>query len=75
MAIREYGRNITIHSSEHVDVETDAMGNVVSVWFRCQIIPFKQTRVSRDRQKDMAEIYASKHVPKLLSITIMDRED
>ena len=56
---RYYGGTGTIHATGHVDVETDKDGNVVSVWFRCQPLPFKQTKVAADRANEMRGMYAS----------------
>ena len=36
-----YGDGGTIHRTGVLDVEVDA-GQVVSVWFRCKMLPFKQ---------------------------------
>jgi hypothetical protein len=54
---RLYGGNNTIHDTAYVDVETDADGKVVSVWFRCATLPFKQTIVSRERANEMERMY------------------
>lgn len=48
-----YGNDETFHDSTALDVETDADGNVVSVWFRCRMLPFRQTRVSERRSDEM----------------------
>jgi hypothetical protein len=52
-----YGDNRTIHGTDHVDVETDEKGNVVSVWFRCMMLPFEQTKVKQHRAMDMLSAY------------------
>lgn len=54
---RYYGGDQTIHRTGYVDVETDSKGRVVSVWFRCQPLPFKQTVVGVDRANDMRGMY------------------
>lgn len=41
---RYYGDGGTWHSSDTIDVRTDAKGNVVQVWFRCQMLKFSQSR-------------------------------
>lgn len=41
---RYYGDGGTIHDSSVLDVETNIVGDVVSVWFRCQMLPFRQTK-------------------------------
>lgn len=50
---RYYGDGGTIHNTGHVDVETDATGAVVAVWFRCQMLPFRQTTVDDRRAQQM----------------------
>jgi len=52
-----YGDNKTWHQTGYIDVETDEKGNVVSVWFRCLLLPFKQTIVGGDRIIEMNEVY------------------
>lgn len=41
---RFYGLNGTIHGTTHLDVEVDAEGKVRAVWFRCQLLPFRQVK-------------------------------
>lgn len=38
-----YGGDKTIHDTGHVDVVLDENGNVSAVWFRCALLPFKQS--------------------------------
>lgn len=52
-----YGHNKTWHRTEHLDVEVDANGIVVSVWFRCIALPFQQTQVGHDRAVEMNSMY------------------
>lgn len=56
--LREYGGAGTIHSTERVDVEVTADGDVVAVWFRCQPLPFKESFASTTRGADMRAMYA-----------------
>lgn len=51
---RFYGDNGTIHGNTSLDVEV-CDGRVVSVWFRCQQLPFKQSIVDAKRAKEMDE--------------------
>jgi hypothetical protein len=37
-----YGDGNTIHSTGHLDVGVNADGEVVAVWYRCMLLPFKQ---------------------------------
>jgi hypothetical protein len=48
---RYYGDGGTIHGTTHLDVCTDEDGNVLQVWFRCQLLPFKVHR-STDRTRE-----------------------
>ncbi len=52
-----YGDDRTMHGSMFVDVEVTAGGTVVSVWFRCMPLPFKQIFVDNQRMKEMEEMY------------------
>lgn len=53
---RYYGDGGTIHHTNVVNVETDKKGNVVSVWFRCAMLPFDQRIVSEERAKSMRSV-------------------
>lgn len=66
-----YGDNKTIHRTRHIDVETDEAGNVVSVWFRCMSLPFKQVTVSDTRAEDMKRMYSESEV-KLNAVVLED---
>lgn len=59
-----YGDGGTIHSSQEVNVELDKNGKVVSVWFRCMLLPFTQHIVDDQRAKDMNTAYQGK-IPEL----------
>jgi hypothetical protein len=50
---RYYGGEGTINAARDLDVEVDRHGNVVSVWFRNQPLPFRQRRVDAHRAFDM----------------------
>ncbi len=52
---RRYGDNKTIHRTTDVNVEIGPEGDVVSVWFRCALLPFTETRVGHRRAVDMRE--------------------
>lgn len=47
----------TIHGSELVNVEVDSDGKVVSVWFRCALLPFSQHAVNTERASEMRRAY------------------
>lgn len=53
---RFYGDGGTIHGSTDLDVEVRD-GKVVSVWFRCQMLPFNQRNVSAMRADVMERAY------------------
>lgn len=70
---RYYGDGGTIHHTGYVDVDVDRNGHVVSVWFRCQLLPFRQTNVDDHRALEMYAAY--KHFNSELSgVEIIDRE-
>lgn len=54
---RYYGDGGTIHQTGHLDIGVHR-GRVVSVWFRCQPLPFKQNDVDLERANDMDRMYA-----------------
>ena len=68
---RFYGGNGTIHRNTELDVETTKDGQVVSVWFRCQELPFRQTVVSSNRASEMMQMTARSQV-ELHGVTVMD---
>jgi len=51
-----YGDGGTIHESTVLDIEIHN-GRVVSVWFRCAALPFRQVNVSDVRAYDMKCMY------------------
>lgn len=56
--LRYYGSDMTIHQTPGLDVETDADGSVVAVWFRCQPLPFKQSHANASRAMNMRRMYS-----------------
>lgn len=48
-----YGDDRTVHRTGHLDVEVDADGAVVAVWFRCARVPFRQHAVGADRAREL----------------------
>ena len=70
---RTYGFNGTIHHTEEVSVEVDAYGHVVSVWFRCQPLPFKETVVRQARADEMHRMYAHSTMPRLVAVEVVDQ--
>lgn len=53
-----------------LDVEIDEDGNVVAVWFRCMMLPFKTHIVSDTRAQSMKDSYAQNHLRDLVSIEV-----
>lgn len=70
---RFYGRNGTIHGTEQLDVEIDAQGLVVAVWFRCQPLPFRQANVLNQRADDMRKMYEGHPAPAIVGVTLKDK--
>jgi hypothetical protein len=68
---RFYGDGGTIHRTGHLDVETHD-GQVVSVWFRCQMLPFKQTEVDERRAAEMRPS-EQERLPDLTGVQVVDR--
>lgn len=64
-----YGHNGTIHGTQYLDIEV-RNGEVVAVWFRCCMLPFKQCDASSSRAKDMRE--ASKEVNARCKLNAVD---
>lgn len=50
---RYYGDGGTIHRTGHLSIET-YQGRVISVWFRCQQLPFQVHEVDSGRVVEMA---------------------
>ncbi len=50
-----YGDDKTLHRSGEVNVELGPEGDVVSVWFRCAVLPFTESRVDHRRAADMRQ--------------------
>lgn len=63
-----YGNDRTIHQTTLLDIETNEKGEVVSVWFRCHPVPYKQVVVSEQRSDEMKRMYSGEPFPGVLSI-------
>lgn len=61
-----YGHK-TIHGTQHLDVEIDKKGRVVSVWFRCAALPFRVTVVDKERAAQMIQMSAKINQEALLN--------
>ena len=68
---RYYGDGGTIHGTEYLDVETYC-GTVVSVWFRCQRLPFVRTEVSSSRAEEMNDAYYYGDTPHITGVEVLD---
>lgn len=66
---RLYGGDRTIHDTEHLHVEVHK-GEVVAVWFRCQMLPFEQVGVDKHRAVDMKD--GGYVLPALVAVEVRD---
>jgi hypothetical protein len=66
---RYYGDGGTIHGANHLDVETHR-GGVVAVWFRCQLLPYRQVDVDERRAVEMGR--ARDSLPRLTGVEVRD---
>lgn len=69
---RYYGDGGTIHQTGEVNVELDKDGKVVSVWFRCQMLPFTQRVVDDRRAAEMRQAYFDIPVSRMSGVEIVD---
>jgi len=70
--VRVYGNDKTIHRTGEVNVELDEKGNVVSVWYRCQPLPFTQRVVDDNRASSMTRMYEAQPAPFIEAIELKD---
>lgn len=70
--VRHYGDDGTIHRTGEVNVELDRSGKVVSVWFRCHLVPFTQHVVDEGRAEDMRSI-RPETLPRITAIDFVER--
>jgi len=68
---RYYGDGGTIHHTGHLDVET-YHGEVVSVWYRCQPLAFKQTGVDLNRASGMKLMETRSPAPGITGVEVSD---
>lgn len=68
---RFYGGAGTIHNNGELDVEV-CNGRVVAVWFRCQMLPFRQVQVLPPRAREMD---ANDRLPSIEGIILEDQEN
>jgi hypothetical protein len=70
---RFYGGRGTIHGSTELNVEVDRNGHVVSVWFRCQPLPFSATIIDDSRAREMHAMYTTVMTKlKILGVELLD---
>lgn len=67
---RTYGHDKTIHRTERLDVEVNAAGEVVAVWFRCQQLPFRQSFADGARASVMRA--TGQGLPRLVAVEVVD---
>lgn len=70
--LRTYGHDGTIHGTKHVDIESNADGQVVAVWFRCQPLRFEQREVGSGRATELKQMYKGYEAPKIHAIVLED---
>jgi len=68
MSERRYGGLGTIHQSGEVNVELDKQGHVVSVWFRCMLLPFTERVVDKDRAESLRKTYTEYPLPPMTGV-------
>ena len=73
MKTRFYGDGGTIHDTIGLDIEMKD-GVVVSVWFRCQPLPFKVTEVREYRANEMQSMYREGHMPEIHGLQLKDEQ-
>lgn len=66
-----YGYDKTIHRTTQLDVELDEHGDVVAVWFRCQMLPFRQSRATEARARQLRHHHDD--LPELVAVELQDR--
>lgn len=71
--LRYYGSDMTIHAGGEVNVELDKCGKVISVWFRCQPLPFTQTITADSRADEMRRMYEGQPAPTIEAIVLQDQ--
>lgn len=64
--VRTYGFGGTIHQTTHLDISVDKDGNVTEVWYRCQLLPFKQFPDRGNPPVDQSKL------PELLAVEVRD---
>lgn len=69
---RVYGHDKTWHQTGEVNVELYE-GRVVSVWFRCSLLPFTQTEVDLVRAGSMNRAYQPPWGQRIVAIEFEDR--
>lgn len=67
-----YGHDGTIHCSNQLDIEVDDQGEIVSVWFRCAGLPFKQINVGKSRADEMRRMYSENKIHPITAIEFKD---
>jgi hypothetical protein len=67
---RYYGDGGTIHNTTTLDIDTDKDGNVIAVWFRCQLLAFNQVRCDDRRTEDLRGVQGAR----LSGVEVCDHE-
>jgi hypothetical protein len=70
-----YGDGGTIHNTSEINVELDKNGKVVSVWYRCCLLPFTQRVVDDQRAKSMEESYKRNKIPEIRGLELKHADE
>lgn len=70
--IRYYGGDGTVHGTGHLNIERDHNGHIVSVWFRCQPLPFDVTEVRNARAVEMRSMYERQSPPAIDAVVLKE---
>lgn len=70
-----YGHDKTIHSTKEVNIEIGPDGRVVSVWFRCLLLPFDVTNVNAARADEMEKAYQKNPPRAVIAIEVEEASE
>lgn len=74
-SVLNYGHDKTLHRTTKLNIEVDGSGQVVSVWYRCILLPFDVTVVDKNRANDMKDVYDNGVIPKLLAVDVEKKNE
>lgn len=65
-----YGDDKTIHRTTNLNIEMDATGHIVAVWFRCIALPFDVHVANKQRAKEMEDMYKRHPMPPITAVVV-----